>query len=128
MRPRIISVSATLALLPSTAFAHPGHDETATFMHGLVHPLSGADHLLAMVMVGLFAVVAFRVRPKLAVAAPLVAAVALIHGHLHGAEAQGAISFAYVAGFLVATAGLLAAGMLAGRGINRIIRAKLTAT
>jgi len=56
MRPRIISVSATLALLPSLAFAHPGHDETATFAQGLVHPLSGADHLLAMVMVGLFAV------------------------------------------------------------------------
>lgn len=178
MRPRIISVSATLALLPSMAFAHPGHDETATFMQGLVHPLSGADHLLAMVMVGLFAVqlggralwllpstflaamvagslagvsgigssateigivlsvvglgaiVAFRIRTPLAVATPLVAAVALIHGHAHGAEAQGALSLAYVIGFLLGTAGLLGAGMLAGRSITliatHIIRRRLT--
>lgn len=162
MRPRIISVSATLALLPSLAFAHPGHDETATFAQGLLHPLSGADHLLAMVMVGMFAVqmggralwllpatflaamaagslaglsgittaateigialsvaglgaiVALQLRTPLAVATALVAAVALVHGHAHGAEAHGALSVAYVGGFLLGTAGLLAAGMLAG--------------
>jgi urease accessory protein len=31
------------------AFAHPGH---GAFLAGLAHPLSGADHLLAMIAVG----------------------------------------------------------------------------
>ncbi len=45
-----------LILLPTMALAHPGHGETASFTQGLVHPLTGLDHILAMVMVGLFAV------------------------------------------------------------------------
>lgn len=46
----------TLALLltPALAFAHPGHDENG-LMAGISHPLSGIDHLLAMVAVGLWA-------------------------------------------------------------------------
>ena len=36
------------------ASAHPGH-EGAGFVHGLLHPLGGLDHILAMVAVGLFA-------------------------------------------------------------------------
>jgi urease accessory protein len=45
-----------LALLGASgaAFAHPGH-ETMSFMAGLSHPPSGADHLLAMLAVGLYA-------------------------------------------------------------------------
>ncbi len=49
---------ATLAVLtvavPTMAWAHPGH-EGAGFVHGLLHPLGGVDHILAMVAVGLFA-------------------------------------------------------------------------
>lgn len=47
----------TLAsLLPSLATAHPGHLETEhAFMSGLLHPLGGLDHLLAMIAVGLWA-------------------------------------------------------------------------
>jgi urease accessory protein len=44
---------ATVAV-PTVASAHPGH-EGAGFVHGLLHPLSGVDHILAMVAVGLFA-------------------------------------------------------------------------
>jgi len=36
-----------------TAAAHPGHG--MSYMSGLAHPLSGADHLLAMLAVGLWA-------------------------------------------------------------------------
>ena len=43
-----------LLALPGTAFAHPGH-ETASAVHGLMHPFTGLDHLLAMLLVGLFA-------------------------------------------------------------------------
>ncbi len=42
-----------LALAPTTAFAHPGH--SFGLMAGLVHPLTGADHLLAMTGVDLWA-------------------------------------------------------------------------
>lgn len=48
----------TLALLSlfatSVAFAHPGHVESASFMDGFLHPLTGFDHLLAMLAVGLW--------------------------------------------------------------------------
>lgn len=41
-------------LLPTAALAHPGHD-AGTFWAGMHHPVSGADHMLAMVAVGLWA-------------------------------------------------------------------------
>lgn len=41
-------------LIPSAALAHPGHDE-GQFISGLSHPIGGADHLLAMVALGLLA-------------------------------------------------------------------------
>jgi urease accessory protein len=42
-------------LLPTAAWAHPGHDATVGFAAGFVHPVTGIDHVLAMVAVGLFA-------------------------------------------------------------------------
>jgi len=42
-------------LLPSAAFAHVGHVHGDAFMAGLSHPMSGADHVLAMLAVGLWA-------------------------------------------------------------------------
>jgi urease accessory protein len=42
------------AFLPATAFAHPGHG-TSNLAEGFLHPLSGLDHLLAMLAVGLWA-------------------------------------------------------------------------
>ena len=38
----------------SGAFAHPSHNVSG-FAAGIIHPLSGLDHLLAMVAVGLWA-------------------------------------------------------------------------
>lgn len=40
-------------LMPAAAFAHPGAD--TGFVYGLAHPLRGADHLLAMLAVGILA-------------------------------------------------------------------------
>jgi urease accessory protein len=53
---RLARLIATIALLTvaAPAFAHPGHDHPG-FAGGLLHPLTGADHLLAMVAIGLFA-------------------------------------------------------------------------
>jgi urease accessory protein len=44
-----------LALTPSVAFAHVGIGDTNGIAHGFLHPVSGVDHILAMVAVGLFA-------------------------------------------------------------------------
>lgn len=46
-----------LMLLPSAAFAHPGHGEAIGFVSGFMHPVGGLDHVLAMVAVGVFAFV-----------------------------------------------------------------------
>jgi urease accessory protein len=44
-----------LFLAPTAALAHVGVDNTSGFMHGFMHPLSGLDHQLAMILVGVFA-------------------------------------------------------------------------
>lgn len=62
----ILKTSATvfavpLALLPLPVLAHPGHMAGhSAFVSGMLHPLTGVDHLAAMVMVGLWAGVAMR--------------------------------------------------------------------
>jgi len=54
MRWWIIGVTALFAGLAAPALAHPGHAH-AGFLDGLLHPAGGADHLAAMVAVGLWA-------------------------------------------------------------------------
>jgi urease accessory protein len=44
---------ALLILVSTPAFAHVGVDEAAGLLHGLLHPLGGIDHVLAMIGVGL---------------------------------------------------------------------------
>jgi urease accessory protein len=54
---RLASLAAVFAF-PALAHAHPGHDGhelTWDFASGAVHPLTGFDHLIAMVAVGLWA-------------------------------------------------------------------------
>ncbi|SHI25463.1 HupE/UreJ family protein [Pollutimonas bauzanensis] len=50
--------AAGLALVSAAALAHPGHEQGLSggmFAAGLLHPLTGADHLLAMLAVGMWA-------------------------------------------------------------------------
>lgn len=49
--------SAALALTTGAALAHPHHHhgEAAGFLPGFLHPLTGLDHVLAMVAVGIWA-------------------------------------------------------------------------
>lgn len=49
------SALVVLALAPTAALAHTGIGDTGGFAHGFTHPLGGIDHMIAMVMVGLFA-------------------------------------------------------------------------
>jgi urease accessory protein len=51
---RVLVLIASL-LASSAAQAHLGIGDTNGFGHGFAHPLSGIDHVLAMVAVGLFA-------------------------------------------------------------------------
>lgn len=50
---RIIPICvAALSLLASPAFAHPIPGAGSSFDAGLVHPFSGADHLIAITLEG----------------------------------------------------------------------------
>ncbi len=44
-----------MVMMPCAASAHSGHGDTSGFAQGFGHPLGGADHVLAMIAVGLFA-------------------------------------------------------------------------
>ena len=46
--------SVSLLAMPSVLMAHPGHGPHG-FTSGALHPLSGVDHLLAMIAVGMWA-------------------------------------------------------------------------
>ncbi|GAB6039874.1 HupE/UreJ family protein [Endothiovibrio diazotrophicus] len=46
---------AAVALFPVLAHAHTGVGQASGFLHGLLHPVSGLDHLLAMLAVGAWA-------------------------------------------------------------------------
>jgi urease accessory protein len=47
--------AAAVLLTPAVAFAHTGAGHASGFLHGFGHPISSLDHVLAMVMVGVFA-------------------------------------------------------------------------
>jgi urease accessory protein len=47
---------AAVTLAPAAALAHAGHAHSEHgFIHGFMHPLTGLDHILAMVTVGILA-------------------------------------------------------------------------
>src|SRR5450631_405573 len=49
-----IAVFVTILLSAQTAFAHQQKGEAVGFLTGFRHPISGLDHVLAMVAVGLW--------------------------------------------------------------------------
>lgn len=49
------ALALAAAALPAVAYAHTGIGETAGIVHGFSHPISGLDHILAMIMVGILA-------------------------------------------------------------------------
>jgi urease accessory protein len=54
---RKLALIIALALLPTSAYAHPDPSHALGFLHGFAHPLGGGDHILAMLAVGVFAAV-----------------------------------------------------------------------
>jgi urease accessory protein len=47
--------AAPAILMPAVAFAHTAVGDASGLVHGFGHPISGLDHVLAMVMVGVLA-------------------------------------------------------------------------
>src|SRR5262249_41426903 len=62
---RTLGLTALLVALAGPAMAHPGHVGS-----GFLHPLTGTDHLLAMVGVGLWAAFLSTRRPWAALLVP----------------------------------------------------------
>jgi urease accessory protein len=97
-------------------------------------PLPGTEILIAISAILLGMAVAVAAQPPLWIAAILVGAFAIFHGHAHGTELPpGADAIAYSAGFVIATGllhlagialGLLArwpAGLIAVRAVGGVI-------
>lgn len=153
---------------PAAALAHPGHDGAGGLLHGFVHPLTGIDHVLAMIAVGVLTagygsralwlvpmsflvamaaagvigmagipvqiveagiglsvvvlglMIAFQFKPPTLVATVVVGFFALFHGYAHGSEMpNGLAGLSLAAGFLIATALLLGAGVGIGLIVQR---------
>ncbi len=161
---RLGTVAGLVLLACATpAFAHVQQGQAQGLVTGLLHPVSGLDHVLAMIAVGLWGaqlgrpavwvlpvtfpmvmacggflglvgiglpgieagialsvlllglMVALEAKPKLAVAAVLVGAFAIFHGHAHGTELPaGQSGLLYSIGFVVATGCLHGVGILIG--------------
>jgi urease accessory protein len=154
---------AAAALAPAAAWAHADTSHGGGFVAGFLHPISGLDHVVAMVAVGLWGavlgppalwvlpvafpmvmafggllgllgvpipgveigiavsgvvmglMVLFELRPPLWVAALIVSAFAVFHGHAHGAELPaGSNALLFSLAFVIATGLLHLVGILLG--------------
>jgi len=106
----LVRIAAAVAgVLPAIALAHPGHSETSSFFAGSLHPLSGVDHLVGLIAVG---VLAAKLGGRYL--APLTAA---FLGLLVAAWTADSEGWRYAAGFMLSGAILVAAGFAATRFI-----------
>lgn len=95
-------IVTAFALLPSLAFAHPGHGDS--FMAAFAHPFTGIDHLLMMLCVGIFA---GRIGGNARWQLPFAFLIAMVVGWIFGATG---FTFAGIEGGIAA--GLIALGVL----------------
>jgi len=110
---RLVTLPCTLAV-SGMALAHTGHHEVSGFLSGLGHPLTGPDHLAAMLAMGLWAGIGAHQRAWLPVTTFLVfmtcgAALGMSGIALPGVE-SGIAASVLVMGLLVATLTRLPAG------------------
>jgi urease accessory protein len=133
------SAAASLAFGPAVVFARPGHD-VASLPSGFLHPLGGADHIIALVAVGLLAarrgqavwlvpasfVATMAVACRAGNTMGLVAFFAVFHRYAYGAEMPETRSdLAYGAGFAAATALLHGVGIALGLIIGQFGRSNV---
>jgi len=96
--PVLFAVSSTLV------FGHPGHGPVDGFGHGFDHPLSGWDHALAMIAVGIWAA---QLGARWLIPGAFVAMMSLgaVCGHMTGAVPgldQGIAASVLILGLLIA--------------------------
>jgi urease accessory protein len=110
MKSRPFLTAAALAAMTVPALAHPGHGE-AGVLSGFLHPLSGADHILARVAVGLWAAFlggrAFWLVPGAFVSAMIVGFVFGMNGMVLPAIEPGIAASVVVLGMMIARAARL---------------------
>ena len=110
-KPFIHSLTAVAALaLATPALAHTGGGSTAGFAAGLLHPLTGFDHLLAILAVGAWSALA---APAKAWAPPLAFFLAMLAGA--GLAFAGVVVPAAETGIVLS---LLALGLLIGARVK----------
>jgi urease accessory protein len=88
---RAAMMGAALALASAAAFAHPGHDAGtvgASLWAGLLHPLTGMDHLLAMAGVGVWSALGAR-SPREALRMPFAFVALMLAGAVLGLSGFG---------------------------------------
>jgi len=161
-------LALALLTIATPVLAHVQDGQAQGFVSGFWHPISGLDHVLAMVAVGLWGaqlgppalwllpvtfpimmafggflglvgipvpgveigiavsalllgiVVAFEAKPHLALAAIIVGAFAIFHGHAHGTELPaGQSALMYSIGFVITTGCLHGLGILIGAANKR---------
>jgi urease accessory protein len=96
---KIISATALLAA-SSPSFAHTGHAMHASFSEGFLHPLTGIDHLAALVLIGFFAA-SYSYKKSVQIIASFAAA--LMAGFFVGVEwSNASMAESLVAGSLIA--------------------------
>lgn len=119
---RRIAAAAGMLLASSVALAHPGHATVSPgnmLAAGLLHPLTGIDHLLAMLAVGLWAATSHISRRMPWAAPAMVGIFAVFHGMAHDAEmATGLSILPYIAGLMASTLALT----LTGWGLGRLVK------
>ncbi len=101
--------TALCFIVPTGALAHTGAGPADVFAHGFFHPLSGVDHILAMIAVGL---VAAQIGGRALISLPLIFLSAMALGGFMGATA---IPMPFVEPGLAASVAVLGAMLAVGR-------------
>ena len=110
-----VSTLALAALAAGPVGAH-GLEGGSGFADGFLHPLSGLDHVLVMVLAGLSAVylggfLRQRIGPPVLIGLAAIGGIILFHGLVHGFSTPSISKAGYGAGFLAATVVLLTSGL-----------------
>lgn len=105
--------------MPALALAHPGPGEHSSFTAGALHSWTGADHLVAFIVVGMLAA---RLDGRTALSMT-----AAFLGLLVAAWTSDSDGWRYAAGFMSSGAGLIAAAMFTTWAATRLIASSLTA-
>ncbi|MET0279974.1 MAG: HupE/UreJ family protein [Steroidobacteraceae bacterium] len=120
-RPLRYLIPLCAVLAPAAALAHPGHGAGAGFVAGLIHPLTGLDHVLMIVAVSAWAALLgplHRVLVAACLAAFVAAGALLPYTAAAGAGLEAAIALTVAGSGMLLALGrrwpMWAAGLLAG--------------